>query len=85
LNIQDYRGAIADFSRAIELNPEYSQAYFNRGCQQRFSLGKTIEGAIADFSRTIELKPENSQRLYYNRGLSKGRLGKTIEGAMSRL
>ena len=29
--LQDYQGAIADYSKAIELNPNYSEAYVNRG------------------------------------------------------
>ncbi len=30
-NLEDRRGAIEDFTKAIELNPNYSEAYFNRG------------------------------------------------------
>ena len=27
----DYRGAIQDYNKAIELNPKYANAYYNRG------------------------------------------------------
>ena len=29
--LQDYRGAISDYSKAIELNPNDAAAYYNRG------------------------------------------------------
>nr|MDA3911387.1 tetratricopeptide repeat protein [Bacteroidales bacterium] len=29
--LKDYRGAIADYNKAIEINPENADAYFNRG------------------------------------------------------
>ena len=31
LNLRDYRGAVADYSRAIALEPENAAAYGNRG------------------------------------------------------
>ena len=30
-DLNDYRGAILDFTKAIELNPKYEIAYYNRG------------------------------------------------------
>ena len=30
-NLKDYYGAIADYSKAIEINPNYADAYYNRG------------------------------------------------------
>ena len=29
--LQDYRGAIVDFNKAIEINPKDAVAYYNRG------------------------------------------------------
>jgi len=31
VNLGDYRGAIQDYSKAIELNPNDAEAYYNRG------------------------------------------------------
>ena len=31
VNLGDYRGAIQDYSKAIELNPNNANAYYNRG------------------------------------------------------
>jgi len=61
----DLPAAIAAYSRAIQLDPEFAEAYDNRGISyfnQRESLL-----AIADFSRSLELKP--SDFTYNNRGI----------------
>ena len=48
-----YDQAIADFSKAIELDPMDSAAYFNRG-NAHDGLGEN-EKATADFARAEEL------------------------------
>ena len=45
----DYQGAIQAFSQAIVLNPNYAQAYNNRGTARR-TLGNS-QGAVADFNQ----------------------------------
>jgi len=61
----DYDLAIADYDRAIELRPDYVEAYINRGTTY-ISKGD-YDRAIADFDRAIELRP-NGNDAYYNRG-----------------
>ena len=58
---------IADYSKAIEINPRYANAYFNRGraCEAK---GDHV-CAIADFTKAIEITPLNADA-YYNRGLA---------------
>ncbi|MEO5810224.1 MAG: tetratricopeptide repeat protein, partial [Sphingomicrobium sp.] len=48
--------AIADFSRAIVLNPEYAESYYNRGIAKR-RIGDA-EGAKVDRARAAELDPK---------------------------
>ena len=60
-----YDQAIADYNMAIELKPDYAQAYVNRGNAYRDK--GVIDRAIADYSKAIELKPDYAQA-YYNRG-----------------
>ncbi|MGK7894284.1 MAG: tetratricopeptide repeat protein, partial [Xenococcus sp. (in: cyanobacteria)] len=55
-NHKNYQGAIADYTKAIEINPQYSDAYKNRGNARR-KLGDH-QGAIADYDQAIELNPE---------------------------
>ena len=51
--LKDYRAAIADYDKAIELNKEFAEAYFNRGLTHIF-LGNNKNG-IADLSKAGEL------------------------------
>jgi tetratricopeptide (TPR) repeat protein len=65
----DYRGAIMDYSKAIQLNPNVkNSAYYSRGfCKENL---KDYIGAIADYTKAIQLDSEDSEA-YYNRGNSK--------------
>ena len=60
--------AIADFTKAIELDPTFSAAFYNRGLSKLF-LEKHKE-AILDFNRAIEFD-STSADAYYMRGYSK--------------
>ncbi len=51
----DVEGALVDYSKAIELNPTFADAYNNRG-SIKSDLGD-IQGATADFAKAIEISP----------------------------
>jgi tetratricopeptide (TPR) repeat protein len=55
-NIDNFKGAIADFDKAIELDPEYAEAYIARGGTKE-KLGD-FSGAIEDYEESIRLKPQ---------------------------
>ena len=61
----DLDGALADFDRAIELNPKDDAGYYNRAQAKR--LKKDAAGAIADYTRAIERGSKNPAA-YNNRG-----------------
>jgi tetratricopeptide (TPR) repeat protein len=46
--------AIKEFNKAIEIDPNCAEAYFNRGKAEEFDY---TDRAIADYSKAIELKP----------------------------
>ncbi len=71
-DLGDYTGAIQDYNKAIELDPDFVDAYINRGIDKH-SLGDNI-GAIQDFNKAIELDPDYA-RAYYDRGYAKFELG----------
>ncbi len=75
----DLDGAIADYSRCIELDPKNASVYFNRG-NAKGAKGD-LDGAIADYNRTLELDPKNVYA-YNNRGLAKDDKG-DYDGAIA--
>ena len=58
--------AIDDYTRAIELDPKDTKAYYNRGLA--YSNLRQYQKAIDDYTRTIELDPKFATIAYYNRG-----------------
>jgi tetratricopeptide (TPR) repeat protein len=78
---QDYRGALAEYNRAIQLNPNYAIAYYHRGFLKENKLGDS-QGAVADYNRAIQLNP-NDAIAHYNRGsLKEYKLGNS-QGALA--
>ena len=62
----DIQGALANYDKAVALNPVYSKAYNNRGIL-RASAFKDFYGAISDFDRAIQIDPSYSDA-YLGRG-----------------
>jgi lipoprotein NlpI len=74
----EYDRAVADFGRALQLNPQYANAYSNRGSAY-FDKGE-FDRAIADYGRALELNPKDANA-YSNRGAayaSKGEFDRAI-------
>ena len=61
---ENYEETIKEFDRAIELEPGYAGAYYNRGCIYREGDKRR---AIRDFSKAIKLKSDYAEA-YNNRG-----------------
>jgi len=75
----DLQGAIADYSKAIELKPDFALAYIARGNAKQ-SQGD-FQGAIADSTKAIELKPD-LPLAYMARGYAKQSQG-DLQGAIA--
>ena len=74
----DFYGAIVDYTKAIEINPNDDYAYYNIGLAKN-NL-EDYKGAIADYTKAIEINPNNDYA-YSKRGLSKYNL-EDYNGAM---
>ncbi|HSP88003.1 MAG TPA: tetratricopeptide repeat protein [Ignavibacteriaceae bacterium] len=66
--LNNYKGAIADFTMAIKYNPNFAEAYFKRA-NTKLILNDS-KGAQNDFDKAIELKPYFAEALL-NRGITK--------------
>lgn len=75
----EYEMAIEYFSKVIKMNPNFSEAYINRGtAYSRIKnpnadtsfYDEQINNAISDFDKAIEIDPKNGYA-YYNRAVAK--------------
>lgn len=78
LKDQRYGRAVEAFSKAIELNPEFSLAYYNRAIAYRY-LGNP-EAALQDLNTSIKLNQEEGS-IYFKRALVRKELG-DVRGAL---
>ena len=60
-SLKDYAGAIVDFDKVIERNPEYVRAYYERGRAQA-RLGN-YANAIASLTQVIKMAPEDADAI----------------------
>ena len=59
----DLTSSISDFDKAVELNPDYAEAYFYRGRAKDRS--NQFASAVADFDKVIELQPDYVEAVHY--------------------
>jgi len=74
------QGSISDFTKAIELNTNNFEAYYNRGLSK--DKLQNYSGAISDYSTAIKLNP-NFEDAYYNRGNVKAKKLNDFKGAIA--
>jgi Flp pilus assembly protein TadD len=77
--LDDLTGAIADYNKAINLNPNDADAYCGRG-YAKLRL-RDYRGARSDFNMAINLNP-NLALAYCGRGLAKIMLGQKDSGCL---
>jgi len=65
-NLRKYQPALADFDRALELDPNYTAAYLRRG--NVYQELKEYRSALVDFDHALELDP-NYTAAYFSRAI----------------
>jgi tetratricopeptide (TPR) repeat protein len=78
-NLQDHDGAIADYTRAIELDPTNPVYYDNRALSR--TEKEDYAGAVDDYSSSIELYPTDPET-FLQRGLVKLQMGNNYDGCL---
>lgn len=63
----DYDLAVQDYDRAIQLKPDYAEAFYGRGLV--YYAKKEFDSAIQDYSQAIQLKPGYTEA-YNARGIA---------------
>ncbi|MFB2973724.1 tetratricopeptide repeat protein [Aerosakkonema sp. BLCC-F183] len=77
---RDILGAIISYDKAVSLNPNYHDAWFNRGIALK-DLGR-YEEAILSYDRALDIQP-NSHENWMNRGAALRSLGRLEEAIVS--
>jgi tetratricopeptide (TPR) repeat protein len=66
--LKDLDGAVADYTKTIELFPSHPDAYNNRGGIRKSK--SDLDGALADFNKVIEVAGKDLKPYHFlNRGL----------------
>ena len=71
-NSGQYKEALANFNKAIELKPDFAEAHYSRG-NTRNKLNQDAREEVIDFNKAIELKPDFIDA-YMNRGFARCKL-----------
>jgi len=71
-----FEEAILDYDRAIDLKPDFAQAYNNRG--NAYSMQGNNARAIEDYDKALKLVP-NYASAYQNRAVAHEALGNKAE------
>jgi tetratricopeptide (TPR) repeat protein len=77
---KEYEQAIASYDRALEIKPDFHEAWNNRG-NALGNLGR-YEQAIASYDQALEIKPDKHEA-WYNRGVALDDLGRYEEAIAS--
>ncbi len=82
-DLEDYRGAIQDFNKALDIESGYASLWAQVFFGKAFCRSKVgdYEGAIKDYEKVFIHNP-NDEFTYHNLGLLKIRLGRKNEGCL---
>ncbi|MEL7038892.1 MAG: tetratricopeptide repeat protein [Cyanobacteria bacterium J06592_8] len=77
---QNYEEAIASYDKAVEIQPDYAQAWNNRGLELYY-LERYTE-AVQSYDKALEIQPDDA-KAWYNRGFALLKLERYTEALQS--
>jgi len=77
---QDYGNAITSWEKVLAINPDYHEAWYNRGVELD-DLGRKEE-AIQSYDKAVDIKPDDHEA-WNNRGYALSDLGRYEEAVQS--
>jgi serine/threonine protein kinase len=77
----DFKQALANYNKAIDLDPKYTYAYYSRGILKANELGDPV-GALADYSKAIELNPRFASA-YHGRAILEAEIFSNLVRALA--
>jgi tetratricopeptide (TPR) repeat protein len=77
----DFNGALADYNKAIDLDPKFVRGYYERGVLKERKLNDP-KGALADYDKAIDLDP-NYVIAYNNRSVLRFQSFSDLKGALA--
>ncbi len=77
---QDYGNAITSWEKVLAINPDYHEAWYNRGVALS-ALGRKEE-AIQSYDKAVDIKPDYHEA-WNNRGVALSNLGRREEAVQS--
>ena len=80
LNSGRYSDAVKSYDRAIEINPDFSEAWYNRGIALT-ELGRYTD-AVTSYDKAVEINPDFPEA-WYNRGIALTELGRYTDAVTS--
>jgi tetratricopeptide (TPR) repeat protein len=57
-DLEDYAGAITDYTEFLRIHPAHLEAYKSRGFAK--AMSNDLKGAISDFDRAVEIAPHHA-------------------------
>lgn len=61
VNLQDFKGAISEFEKVVQTNPQFPESHFQLGCVSENDKIRDYGAAIYHYEKYLQLKPDSDR------------------------